>query len=386
MIENRDDQAELERLIRAGLERHAAEVDTSVPVASRARAAARRRRSARVAVGSVCAVSVIAVAAVALDLVDGLDRSEGPAVGTPTEGSGHVSEWRTEYWRDMQVDVPAGWGFGGAPMSMPEDGSGARALACGAVAIVSADGEKLGREDPAMPYVGRPIAQTDVCAAYPWIGPNSGPPMAPYVWLGAAVEPGTVELGDGYVEETVEVNGSRLTVATQDANLRRQILESADGAETCLPEMEENTPLADPMDPTAASDARMTVCVYRSSGEDESIPLVYATRVGSQAVAAYLAAVASAAPAEDCSTSNGSESEWAVLEINRDDEAPLRHVVHFGGCPGIATAAGTLTTSPTVTLTPELVRPWAVQGIPAVLYGPTGGKGAMLESFIGPQG
>jgi hypothetical protein len=386
MIENRDDQPELERLIRAGLERHAAEADTSVPVASRARAAARRRRSTRVTLGSVCVVSVIAVAAVAVDLVDGLDRSEGPAVGTPTDGSGHVSQWRTEYWRDMRVDVPADWGFGGAPMPMPEDGSESTTVACGAVAMVSAGGEKLGREDPTMPYVGRPIAQTDVCDAYPWIGPNAGPPEAPYVWLGAAVELGTVELGDGYVQETVEVNGSMLTVATQDANLRRQILESADAGDTCPSELQENTPLPDPMDPTAATAARMTICIYRSSGKDESIPLVYATRVGSQAIAAYLAAVASAAPAQDCSTSNGSDSEWAVLEINRDDQAPLRHVVHFDGCPGIATAAETLTTSPTVTLTPELVQPWAVHGIPAVLYGPTGGKGAMLESFIGPQG
>ena len=37
-------------------------------------------------------------------------------------------------------------------------------------------------------------------------------------------------------------------------------------------------------------------------------------------------------------------------------------------------------------LSPELVEPWATGGIPAVVYGPTGGKGAMIDSFIGPQG
>ncbi|MCW2764929.1 MAG: hypothetical protein JWO11_888, partial [Nocardioides sp.] len=39
---------DLERLMRAGLDRHADEADTAVPVAARARSAARRRRGARV--------------------------------------------------------------------------------------------------------------------------------------------------------------------------------------------------------------------------------------------------------------------------------------------------------------------------------------------------
>jgi hypothetical protein len=64
----------------------------------------------------------------------------------------------------------------------------------------------------------------------------------------------------------------------------------------------------------------------------------------------------------------------------------MKHVVHFG-CPGIDTDAGSVTEgSATVGLTPKLVRPWAVEGISAVLYGPTGGRGAVLDSFIGPQG
>ena len=32
------------------------------------------------------------------------------------------------------------------------------------------------------------------------------------------------------------------------------------------------------------------------------------------------------------------------------------------------------------------VEPWAHNGIPAVVYGPTGGKGAMIDSFIGQLG
>jgi hypothetical protein len=315
---------------------------------------------------------------------------DAPSVaGSPTDtapgGSNLISVWRTEYWRDMQVNVPADWGFGGAPL--PHGGTESGAIACGAVALVSASGERLAQEDPTMAYVGRPIAQTDVCAVYPWIGPNAGPPQAPYVWLGAAVEPGVVELGDDFVQETVEVNGSLLTVATQDAGLRRQILDSATGGETCLPVLDEDGVLGGPMSPAEASTAAMTVCAYRRSEEGGPIQLTYATHLGSKAVAEYLEALQSAPPPlKHCSASTYPESEWAVLEITGNGREPMQHVVHFG-CPGIDTDAGSVTMgSATVGLTPQLVRPWAVEGIGTVLYGPTGGKGAMLDSFIGPQG
>jgi hypothetical protein len=62
-----------------------------------------------------------------------------------------------------------------------------------------------------------------------------------------------------------------------------------------------------------------------------------------------------------------------------------RDIVHLG-CPGIDVDGTSLDGSQLVELTPELVEPWAVGGIPAVLYGPTGGKGAMIDSFIGPRG
>ena len=87
----------------------------------------------------------------------------------------------------MRVDVPADWGYGGAPQEgTPET------VACGAVAMVSATGERLPRRTRPMPYVGRPIAQTDLCQVYPWIGPNdvprrrrtcgSAPPSSPGRW------------------------------------------------------------------------------------------------------------------------------------------------------------------------------------------------------------
>ena len=63
--------------------------------------------------------------------------------------------------------------------------------------MVMADGKRVKRDDATVPYVGRPIMHSDLCTAS--VTRLERPPKAPYVWLGAAVEPGIVDLGDGCV-------------------------------------------------------------------------------------------------------------------------------------------------------------------------------------------
>ena len=379
---------ELAQRMRVGLESRAREADTTAPVVSRARAAASRRRGARV--GGLVAAAVAAVAVTVTGFV--VDRAGSPGgvdrPGTVDEPSGEVANgpWRTEYWRDLRVDVPADWGYGGAPQEgTPET------VACGAVATVSATGERLPREDPTMPYVGRPIAQTDLCDVYPWIGPNDVPPQAPYVWLGAAVERGTVDLGDGWVQETVDVNGSRLTVATRDAGLRERILDSAGGGETCMSEVDTRGATFPRLSAGDAEDAdTLTVCAYRAEegpAAGATAALVYATRLDGAAVRSYLAALGSAgAPEDQCPNADLVEAEWAVLELGDSDGTVVRRDIVHLACPGVDVGGATLDGFRLVELTPALVEPWAVGGVPAVLYGPTGGEGAMVDSFIGPQG
>src|SRR3546814_15859649 len=78
-----------------------------------------------------------------------------------------------------------------------------------------------------------------MCQTYPDNNPAAEPPQAPYVWLGADVEPGTIDAGNGFTQETIEVNGSTVTVATQDESIRRRILDSAAGGETCMSDRSE---------------------------------------------------------------------------------------------------------------------------------------------------
>lgn len=367
--------AELEQVLREGLERRAQRADVAVPVADRARTDVRRRRAGRVTAGlAAAAVVAVATTAVTLNRDNGPDEvhSNPPVASDP--GSPVDGVWRTEYWRDMQVDVPDSWGWGGAPP------------ACGVGPARSSGGQRIA-SDAEVPYVGRPISNTDDC------GPIPDPPSAPYVWLGADREVGVVDLGGGYVEETVDVNGSRLTVATADEVLRERILASATGGETCMSELD----MAEPSFPeTVPGDvwrdaAVLNVCVYHKPNERRGgwqAELVYATTLAMNRLHAYLTALeAGEEPRDQCPTLDYQEGEWVVLEIGTEDGEVFRRDVLHTFCPGIDVDTGSLSGFETVRLTPALVEPWAVAGIGAVVYGPSmGDSGSFSDYFIGPQG
>ncbi len=207
MTEHDDD---LERRVRASLDNHAGEVDTSVPVAARARSAARRHRGRWVAAGAAVAVAAVAVTAVVVDRAD--PPSSEPPVATASPSQTAMPDgWRTEYWHDVSVQVPADWTWGAGPFRQ-----GGSTLRCGG-------------PDPGTAYVGRPILQSDLC----WYLRHLPSPTAPYVWLDAPIEPGTVDLPNGYEQETVEVDGTTVTVGSDDQALSARILASVARQDLC---------------------------------------------------------------------------------------------------------------------------------------------------------
>jgi hypothetical protein len=234
------DDPELERLVRGSLDTHAGEVDTTVPVAARARAAARPRRGRWIAAGAAVAVAAAIAAVTVPVLVVDHQEPESNVVGDV----GLPTQWRTEYWHDISVEVPADWGWGVTPTRV-----GDQLVRCG---------------DGGGAYVGRPIATSDLCAEARGAGP--------YVWFDSPLEPGV----DGD-QETVEVDGERVTVATDGAVLRERIVSSIATQHLCP----ESTPAAGP-DLGGLSEEGLgklqtfTLCAYSWSeaGADE---LVYGT-------------------------------------------------------------------------------------------------------------
>jgi hypothetical protein len=373
---------ELERLVRASLDRRAEEMDTAVPVVARARTAARRRRTTRVVAGAgALAVAAALVTAVVVDRSDPDPDGGGLVVDTPSPDP-LPSGWRTEYWHDTQVDVPDDCGWGTAPSTVRQDGQETTTFFCGGPgAAVLADGTREGNADASVPYVGRPIMLSDMCVG----GVESKPPSAPYVWLGAAIEPGIVDLGDGWVQETREVNGSTVTVGTDDERLRERILGSATGGETCLSELEK-PPTVDSMLTEGMGTVRSgQLCVYRDVTGGGKLDLVYARDLSADEGERFAAAAYDAPPAGGCRDSAG--FEYAVVTLTGDDpygtEPVSQDFVVDTHCSQVETSPGEYHE-----LTEANVRPWAGEGVGATMVGPTTmtEDGWVYDYFIGMLG
>jgi hypothetical protein len=315
-------------------------------------------RTRRWTTALLCATGMAALAG-----CGGTSPTAAPAGGSEQS----AAAWRTEYWHDVAVDVPADWWYGGGPT---DDSLGP--VACFPEPIVDPSGDRReGGGRQAAGWIGRPIALTDVC-----VGVDEGPPPeVPYLWFDAPVDPGSVDLGGGWTQETVEVNGSRITIATDDDALRGRILGTATGGEACFSELED---LDDPRVVQPRLEGRPpTVCAYRGSGGDGR--LVYAATLSRQRAERFIAAFGEAprlVVGRACDL-GGPDFEWVVVHVGR---APYVVRTGFHGCPHVQRGERL------VRLTPEVVEPWATGGIPAVVVGPTGGKGAMVDAFIGPLG
>lgn len=376
------DDRDLEQLLRGGLAAHAEEAGTTAPVVDRVRAdVGRRRRTRWSAVAAAAAVAVIAggTSVVALGGGDEPDRDADLPPAADSQGAAD-GEWRTEYWADVAVDVPADWGYGGAPHK-----TGGSTLACWPTAMVDATGQRVEDRRPSLGWVGRPIVVTDVCELYPWIEHSSQlEPAAPYVWLGAEVEPGIVEYDNGYVQETVEVGGTTVTVGTRDDALRERILSSARGGETCTANVAQ-IPRGDYATTTEGRGELLhaEVCAYRRDDEGDYW-LSYVRELAPEiAEATYGAAEAAPRATVDC---DYDPFEFVVVQATYDDpfgsEDLHRTAVYTMGCGGSVDIGDRF---PAHTMTPESVEPWATSGIPAVVVGPSDARW-VYDYFIGLQG
>ena len=368
------DDRQLDELVRESLRERAGSVDTSPATVARVSTSSRPHRARWVAGGAALAVAATVTAvAVVGDRVAVPGGDPPPVAGEPVPVP---PDWRAESWRGLTVSVPPDWGYGGAPMA---DG-----VACFPSAMKAADGSD--QRDESGPYVGRPIAVTDVCVGDVDEGPTADP-TAPYVWLGAGVEAGTDDLGDGWVRETVAAYGTTLSVTTNDENLRAQILGSARPTRLCPTELPgPPEPATSSIDDDLASASGLTVCAYHAE-DGGPVTLTYAADRDDVAAEAWLALVEGPQDRLRCGSPDEG-FEWVVLRFEGTgdvgpDSLSREVVVHLGGagCPRVQLDQGTA-----LVLSPELVETWATGGISAVVYGPTGGKGAMIDSFIGPQG
>jgi hypothetical protein len=295
----------------------------------------------------------------------------GDQVAGPGAQSGDPlpAQWRTEYWRGISVDVPADWAFGGAPTY-----SGGDTVACWAGAMVSASGARVRDGDERLtPYVGRPIALTDVCQKFPFIGPDADPPAVPSAWLGADVETGTDALGDGWVRETIDAAGTTVTVTTDDAQLRERILASVGGLGLCTSSLPGPTRVHDMLIEGYGRPKALEVCAYRRSDSGD-LELAYGTVLGPRAARAFDEAVGRADPRR-MGCGDEPPFEWVTLQMTGTSYpgAP----VGVGGTQDMVIGCGVVEIGPghTYEVDHRVLDSLRTRGLPAVLL-----------DLIGPQG
>jgi hypothetical protein len=336
------------RILREGLERISQEVETAVPFGPRVRAARRRRTRRAVGAAALAVLVVAGGGALLLRQHGAAPVATAPPAAPPSQQAPAVAGgYRLEVWQDVGVYVPATWGWGGAPK------------ACGVGPHVGADGHRLTGTEPLAGYVGRPIDQVSPCSKSTLA--ESG---MPYLWLGADVPVGTVDLGGGWVQETRKVAGTTVTVASDDADLRVGILSSAHRIKqaTCP------ASLALPPTPSSRGSGRfepvsLTVCAYAPAVAGETgYRLLYDEDLAPGPAKQLVDAVAAAKPMGEYSCYGASGGEWVLLHLTGSGSQSRDYVVDMS-CPSIADASGEQHR-----LTSADVLPWAVDGVNAVLH------------------
>ena len=275
------------------------------------------------------------------------------ATATPSEGT--APAWRTEFWHDVAVEVPGNWWYGSAPVRLPRYGD--VDLYCGWGATYSPSGDRA-RPREAMRvqpgYVGRPVPLDGTCENVPQ---DEGIPVEPYLWFDSPYPVGVRRLAEGWVEETWEFEGTRMTVATTDDGVRRHVVGSTGGGETCLANRDD---LLDPLaEVERPEDAEALVCAYRR--ERGEAWLTYAAALDPERAETFVAAFVDAPDWElpaGRACDLGGDDEWVVVQV-----AGAAYVVRpqFHGCPHVQGG------NRTVRLTDALVEPWLTGGVAAVL-------------------
>jgi hypothetical protein len=300
-------------------------------------------------------VSVVAVLTLVVTVAV-VSRATRTPPGVITYPSVHApTDWRYESYDGVQVQVPATWGFGGAPLHA--DFLHGRLAACGAnQAEVLSSADAATYVTSATPFVGRPSKMTDACV--PW-GSDGAMPSGTAVWFGSPLAVGVRDVGS-VLAETRAVGSQHVTVFADQSSLRRQILGTAEVVDVDgngCPTRAVQVPTAGPGSLTPTS---LSVCVY--SQDTGTTSLMWSGHLDAHSARAYAGALRAGRSGPACASVP--TGRWVALGVHGD--AGTRWDVVDLRCGAIERPGGT------VPLTPATVRDWARDGVTAYAAASTG--------------
>ena len=336
------------------------------------------RRAGRSRAAWVTAALLAALILVGVPVVVGLVEDGGRRIRIGPEPDRAPRGWRVESYAGVQVRVPPFWGWGATPVP-----GAAGPLDCGVTTFVTLGGRILEMEETA-PNVGQPVPMRDHCLAVPDVARVD--PSRTSVWLGAPVPEGTVDLGNGFVRETVMLGEVTVTVTSDHVRLRRLVLRTAElvdlDANGCLtapstgpPPASPASPRADP-EPAACAPESLSVCAYALG--DGSAYLLWSAGSDAAEAAAYDAAYRTASSGPVLDHCGRSANEWIAVGVHGRAGGTGEPVTRWDL---VDPACGTLNG---VQLSAALVEPWATGWLRAYVAGPADSQTAAF--FRGPLG
>jgi hypothetical protein len=282
--------------------------------------------------------------------------------------------WRYESYAGVQVQVPPTWGWGGSPIHSDifhgKDSLGSCGSAQAAVQSPDDPGSYI---SSVTGFTGRPAVMSDLCMSW---GSDGIMPTGDALWFASPLEVGVKDVG-GIIAETRVVGDQRVTVFSDHAALRRQIL----GTATLVGDTDANgCPTRPVLRPSAGPQGlrptSMSVCVY--SQDSGTAVLLWSGRVERHA-ADYAGSVDTASESAGTSCPETPAGTWVALGL-RADNGTRWDVVDLS-CSRIRLADGR-----EAPLAPATVEVWAAGAVTAYVPEPSTANPALRPFFRPPAG
>jgi sigma-70-like protein len=324
------------------------------------------RRRGRVVHAAVLAV-VLLLGGVAL--VSRLSQTPAGVISYPSTQA--PQSWRYESYAGVQVQVPATWGWGGAPLRMDIFHGKDHLGSCGSsTAAVPSSEDPSSYVSNATAFTGRPMKLSNTCV--PW-GSDGTMPSTDALWFASPLDGGRRDVGS-VVAETRAVGDQHITVFSAQSALRRQILGTARLVDTDANGCP-SAPVVQPAPgPAGLRPGSLSVCAY--SQDTGTAVLLWSSEVSGQAAQRYAGSLRRGSAARHVACPSVPSGTWVALGLHGD--GGTRWDLVDLTCSRIRSTGNTQWP-----LTPATVRDWGGGGVAAYVPQPTA-TSRDLEGFFRP--
>jgi hypothetical protein len=263
--------------------------------------------------GRIVRAAVLAVVLLVGGVAFVAQHTRTPAGVVTYPSSAAPQGWRYESYAGVEVQVPADWGWGGAPLRSDifhgKDSLGS----CGsAQAAVQSGDDDSSYVSSTTAFTGRPAVMSDLCMSW---GSDGAMPQGDALWFASPLEVGQRSLGST-VAETRAVGDQHVTVFSGRASLRRQVLGTARVVDTDANGCPTHPVLRPVSGPAGLRPDSMSVCAY--SQDSGTAVLLWSGSMSRRAAQDYVGTLRREPASTSAACPRVPSGTWVALGLNGD--------------------------------------------------------------------